>query len=145
MSTNNNQGKRGKKKGIKKDKIKQVQIKEDQEDKNELQGGFVDLVSVSELSSPMEEENLPEEEIKEDQNKVPKADKHEKKEIIWKNLPAGISKASSLMVIGQKNTGKSTLCSHLISNNPENYVLLDCDLGKNGCLEGCASLRHKEE
>ena len=48
------------------------------------------------------------------------------------------------MIIGQKNTGKSTLCSHLISNNIENYVLLDCDLGKNYCLEGCVSLSHKE-
>lgn len=75
---------------------------------------------------------------------MPKIDKNEKKEIVWKNLPATINKVNSLMVIGQKNTGKSTLCSHLISNNVENYVLLDCDLGKNACLEGCVSLSHKE-
>ena len=49
------------------------------------------------------------------------------------------------MVIGQKNTGKSTFCSYLVSKNSENYVILDCDIGKNSCLEGCVSLSHKNE
>ena len=44
------------------------------------------------------------------------------------------------MVIGSKNTGKSTLCEHLLKSKPDYYVILDCDIGKNSCLEGSVSL-----
>ena len=47
------------------------------------------------------------------------------------------------MVIGPKNSGKSSLCAHLMSESSHNYVLLDCDVGKNSCMEGCVSLTHE--
>jgi polynucleotide 5'-kinase involved in rRNA processing len=43
------------------------------------------------------------------------------------------------MVIGPKNTGKSTLCTFLQSNS-QDVVLLDCDIGKNASIDGCVSL-----
>jgi polynucleotide 5'-kinase involved in rRNA processing len=44
------------------------------------------------------------------------------------------------MIIGVKNIGKSTLAEYLLQSQPNDCVLLDCDIGRNSCLEGCVSL-----
>lgn len=44
------------------------------------------------------------------------------------------------MVVGVKNTGKSTLAEFLLNTRPNDCVLLDCDVGRNSSLEGCVSL-----
>ncbi len=44
------------------------------------------------------------------------------------------------MVIGSKNTGKSSLCEYLLNTRGNNVVLLDCDIGRNVSMEGCISL-----
>lgn len=45
-----------------------------------------------------------------------------------------------MMIIGLKNTGKSMLGEYLINIRQSECVLLDCDIGRNSCLEGCVSL-----
>jgi polynucleotide 5'-kinase involved in rRNA processing len=44
------------------------------------------------------------------------------------------------MLVGVKNTGKSTLAEYLLNSQGDDCVLLDCDIGRNCCLEGCVSL-----
>lgn len=44
------------------------------------------------------------------------------------------------MIFGLKNTGKSTLADYLLNTQGENCALLDCDIGRNACMEGCISL-----
>ena len=48
------------------------------------------------------------------------------------------------MIIGLKNTGKSTLANYLLNSGSVECAVLDCDIGRNSCLEGCVSLSTKE-
>lgn len=49
----------------------------------------------------------------------------------WAKLPECVNGNDSLMILGQKNTGKSTLAEYLLNIKGEDYALLDCDIGRN--------------
>ena len=60
----------------------------------------------------------------------------------WPDLPSFLKESrDSVLVIGNKNTGKSSLCDYLLTRRGENCLIMDCDLGRNAELECCVSLR----
>ncbi len=44
------------------------------------------------------------------------------------------------MVLGAKNTGKSTLCKEFINKDKSCWCLLDCDIGRSHNLPGTVGL-----
>lgn len=44
------------------------------------------------------------------------------------------------MILGKKNTGKSTLAEYLKNINPTQVCILDCDIGRSLTVSGCVSL-----
>jgi polynucleotide 5'-kinase involved in rRNA processing len=46
----------------------------------------------------------------------------------------------SLMILGKKNTGKSTLSEYLKNIDPTKVCILDCDIGRSLTVSGCVSL-----
>ena len=51
-----------------------------------------------------------------------------------------LSSNGSLMILGKKNTGKSTLAEYLKNTNPKQVCILDCDIGRSLTVSGCVSL-----
>jgi polynucleotide 5'-kinase involved in rRNA processing len=44
------------------------------------------------------------------------------------------------MILGKKNTGKSTLAEYLKNTHPSSVCILDCDIGRSLSISGCVSL-----
>lgn len=38
------------------------------------------------------------------------------------------------MIVGMKNSGKSSLSEYLLNKNEKTTILLDCDIGRNSAL-----------
>jgi polynucleotide 5'-kinase involved in rRNA processing len=47
---------------------------------------------------------------------------------------------NSLLILGKKNSGKSTLSEYLKNIKPESFCILDCDIGRSLSISGCVSL-----
>lgn len=58
----------------------------------------------------------------------------------WENMPECVDSNESLFLVGIKNSGKSTLADYLLNTMNNECAVLDCDIGRNSCLEGCVSL-----